>query len=97
MFEVRLALVMLPLINEGEAPRLAIADQPSLSKPVIPIAGIVYHSPLYISKSSRDGASTRSRLVFAQLGPCRYTCRDAMLPVQRGRSDATGNNRRDRR
>ena len=31
-----LALKVLPRINEGEAPRLAIADQPSLSKPVIP-------------------------------------------------------------
>lgn len=32
-----LAVICLPLINEGEAPRLAIREQPPLSKPVIPL------------------------------------------------------------
>jgi hypothetical protein len=39
-----LALVFLPLIIEGEAPRLAIAGQPSLSRPVIPATPIIAYS-----------------------------------------------------
>ena len=38
-----LALIVLPLIIEGEAPRPAVADQPSLSKPVIPKHEGLYH------------------------------------------------------
>ena len=33
---------LVPLIYEGEAPRPAVADQPSLSKPVIPNSSLLY-------------------------------------------------------
>jgi hypothetical protein len=38
-----LASVVLPRFHEGRAPRLAIRDQPSLSKPVIPCIYIIPH------------------------------------------------------
>jgi hypothetical protein len=43
-----LALVILPLIIEGEAPRLAIAGQPSLSRPVIPAEAIIAQAARHV-------------------------------------------------
>lgn len=57
-----LALVFLPLIIEGEAPRLAIAGQPSLSRPVIPATPI-------IAQSGGPVQGVRHRHLWLQLLP----------------------------
>ena len=48
-----LALEVLPLINEGEAPRLAVSEQPSLSKPVIPDCRPQYTTGMVHSPAAR--------------------------------------------
>ena len=78
-----LALVMLPLICEVEAPRLAIADQPSLSKP-----GIPYNHQYTIRASQRQklkscyyaqGFSEFDRLFLRRYNACESSLNE--LPV----------------